>query len=312
MNSWNSGGVTVLWPTNGLLLGVLLCSPKRRWPAYVAVGYAIDFSFNLSMNDPYDVGLYQSFCNIVEVLLAAFPLYPIIGPKPDLTQRRQFLAFLGYGVVLASAVASLMASITGLGRWAHPTWHMFHYWFLADALGMATVTPLYLAYHARQSFGGKSWREVIACLLLLSSATVLVFWQINYPLLFLLMPFLLLLALRLGLAGSALGLLLVSLIGGFLTTEGRGPMALVRSASITERELVLQGFLATSMAMFYVIEMLIAESRRLETDLRGSERRFRTLAEASSDIIVLTDLRGKRSYVSPASIEELGWNQRMC
>jgi hypothetical protein len=28
IHSWQTGGVTILWPTNGLLLGILLCTPR--------------------------------------------------------------------------------------------------------------------------------------------------------------------------------------------------------------------------------------------------------------------------------------------
>jgi diguanylate cyclase (GGDEF)-like protein/PAS domain S-box-containing protein len=59
--------------------------------------------------------------------------------------------------------------------------------------------------------------------------------------------------------------------------------------------------------LVYVVEVLVSESRRSQANLQGSERRFRMLAEASSDIIVLTDMHGRRNYVSPASLEMLGW-----
>jgi len=307
VNSWNSGGVTILWPTNGLLVGVLLCTPKRRWPAYVAVGYAIDFSLNLTLSAPWSIGAYQSACNMLEVLVAAFPLYPIMAVKPDLTQRKQFGAFLGYGVLLAPAVASFAAAFAPAGKWCPPTWHSFHFWFSADALGIALITPLYLTFRGRQPFMGRSRREVLGWFVLLGAASVGVFWQTKFPILFVLMPLLLLLGVRLGLAGSALGLMLVSVVGGYLTTLGRGSVSVMRSASISERDLFLQAFLVVSMLMVYVIEVLMAESRRLQTNLQGSERRFRMLAEASSDIIVLTDLEGRRIYVSPACAEVLGW-----
>jgi PAS domain S-box-containing protein len=49
------------------------------------------------------------------------------------------------------------------------------------------------------------------------------------------------------------------------------------------------------------------ESLRLQAHLASSEKRFRLLAEASSDIIVLLDLDGTRHYLSPAVVRILGW-----
>ncbi len=307
LSSWNAGGVTILWPTNGFLLGILLIVPRRYWPAYVGVSFAIDLAFNWSFDSPSYTAAYLAGCNSGEALLAAVLLRPYISRKPDLTERKQFTAFLIYGVVLAPAVASLAASFAQHGYFIWPTIHDFHRWFTADALGMATVTPLCLALRGRRPLAGRSWREILGLFALLLCVTVVVFGQTRYPLLFVVLPVLLLLGVRLGLAGSAMGLVLVAIIGGFLSTAGRGPIALIGSSTLSERDLIFQFFIAIAMLLLYIVEVLITEARGLQNDLLGSERRFRLLAEASSDVIVLTDLQGKRRYVSPAAKNLVGW-----
>jgi len=307
IGSWAAGGVTILWPTNGFLLGILLLNRRRQWPAYLALGFLIDLGVNQSLHNPLAAGLYLSCCNMGEVLLAAWLLYPVIAAKPDLTIRKQLIAFLFYGVFLAPAVAALAASVAQNGVLEWPTIHGFHRWFTADALGIAIVTPLCLAFNQRRPFHGRSRREIVGLLALLCAVMALVSAQWSFPILFVLMPFLLLLGVRLGLAGSALGLLLISILGGLRLTAPGGAMASVTLSTLPQRELIFQLFMAISMLMVYIVELLIAESQHLQTDLRGSERRFRLLAEASSDIISLTDLEGVRHYVSPASIEVLGF-----
>src|SRR5271163_4082876 len=94
-SSWNLGGVTILWPTNGLLLGILLCSPKRHWPAYLMIAGIIDLFFNLGLRDPLYIAVYLSACNLLEATIGALLLYGVIAAKPDLTQRKQLVAFLG-------------------------------------------------------------------------------------------------------------------------------------------------------------------------------------------------------------------------
>ncbi len=204
----------------------------------------------------------------------------------------------------------MAASFAQDWRFAAPTLHNFHRWFTADALGIAIVTPLYLAFDQHDGFANRSWRSprLLGLFALLSAATVGVFSQTRFPFLFVVSPLLLLLGLRLGLAGSALGLLLVAIVGGFLSTSGHGPIALIQTDSLAERDLVFQFFIAVSMLLLYIVEVLMAESARLQTHLQGSERRFRLLAEASNDIIFLTELSGKRTYVSPSVFEVLGWS----
>jgi diguanylate cyclase (GGDEF)-like protein/PAS domain S-box-containing protein len=306
-HSWSAGGVTILWPSNGLLLGVLLCAPRRHWLSYLAVGLTVDFCLNRVLGCSNFAAVYLGACNMTEVLAAAVPLYPIISPKPDLTQRKQLTRFLLWGVIVAPAIASFLSSFQTAQTYSLPVLHSFQEWFTADALGIATVTPLYLAFKQHKSFSNRSWREISLLFGLLCATTAYVFWQSQYPFLFLVMVSLLLLGVRLGLAGSALGLLIVSNLGGFLTILGHGPVAMVPRVSISMRALVFQFFIAISMLVLYIIEVVNAERKSLERDVESSEARFRLLAEVSRDIIVLMDVTGVRRYVSPAVTETLGW-----
>jgi PAS domain S-box-containing protein len=53
----------------------------------------------------------------------------------------------------------------------------------------------------------------------------------------------------------------------------------------------------------------ITGRKRAEEALRRSERRFRTLLEKSSDMLLLVDGEGKYRYWSPAATEALGWSE---
>lgn len=303
-----SGGVTILWPSNGLLLGVLLLSPRRHWAAYVTVAFLVDAGINLSLSNTISTSVYLAGCNMIEVLVAAFLLYRVLVPAPDLTRRRQLIWFLGCGVVLAPAIAAFLASLT-LQRF-HSTQmvHTFRLWFTADVLGISTVTPLCLSLAAGRHFLKESLLKILWPFLLLCVVTTYVFWRTDVPLLFMILPCLILIGLRMGLAGSSLGLLMVSVVGGFLTTSGRGPTMLMVDHSQEQRLFSLQVFIAISMLSVYLLEVVMAESRRLQKSLQTSEAYFRLLAETSRDVIVLTDLDGERRYVSPAVAELLGWS----
>jgi diguanylate cyclase (GGDEF)-like protein/PAS domain S-box-containing protein len=305
--SSRSGGISVVWPSNGLLLGVLLATPRRQWLAYFAVAFAVDLGINLSLSNPGLISIYLAGCNMIEVLVAALLLYRTIAPDPDLTQRRQLRSFLTYGVIVAPVTAAFLASFALQRFHSLAVAHIFIPWFTADALGIATVTPLCLSFSKGERFSGDSLPRFLGPFALLCAVTVYVFWQSDFPFLFLILPCLTMLGLRTGLAASALGLLVVSVIGGFLTTGGRGPLVLMHPDSQEAHILIFQLFIAVSMLMLYLLELAMAESRRLQQNLQSSEAYFRLLAETSRDIIVLTDLDGERRYVSPAAAELLGW-----
>jgi diguanylate cyclase (GGDEF)-like protein/PAS domain S-box-containing protein len=309
MHSWHAGGTSILWPANGILLGALLCAPRRHWPAYLTAGFVIDLGLNLFVTSHLWTSAYLAFCNTLEAGLAAALLYRTISPKPDLAQPRQLLSLLSYGVILAPAVVSFFAQFNSSfnSSWTF-SWPLFGQRFIADALGIAIMTPLYLSFNQQDRLPRRSRWELAGLLATLCAVTFLVFWQTRLPLLFFLLPFLLLLGVRLRLAGSALGLLIVAMVGGFFATATSGPVLLIRPSLAPSRAITLQFFIAASILTLYLVEVLIAERERLQTSLQGSEARFRLLAEASEDVVILADLNGNRRYVSPAARSVLGWD----
>ncbi len=307
--SYKSGGMSLVWLPNGFLLGVMLCAPKRQWPTLFALGYAVDLCLNFQQGNGPGTALYLSVCNMVEVMVGAQLMYPAVAEDPDLTQWRQLKSLLLYGVLLGPATTSLMTAVYLRLTAGASFSHAFRWWFAADALGIAMTTPLYLSYHHGKKFSPRSKLETGALFLLIFVVSLLVFRWSSYPTLWVVLLFLLLLGVRLGFTGSALGLLLVSYVGGYFTVEGYGPLGLVTHDSVPNRILVFQAFIGFSMLALYFTEVAMAANRRMLVRLEASETRFRSLAETSRDVIVLSELNGRRKYVSPAMTELLGWEQ---
>lgn len=306
---FKSGGVSLIWLSNGFLIGVLLCAPKRQWPVFLTIGYAIDFSLNLTQANSVPLSAFFSVCNMTEVIVAATLMYPAIAPDPDLTEARQLGSLLLNGVLTASATASLISTAYFCFVDGESFQHAFRSWFAADALGIATTTPLYLSHHYGRKFSRRSRAEVAGLFLLICVVSVIVFRFSNYPMLWVVLLSLLLLGARLGFTGSALGLLLVTFIGGYFTIEGYGPLRPEIHGQLPRRVFVFQAFIGMSMLALYVTEVAMSASRRVRQRLETSETRFRSLAEASRDIIILAELNGRHKYVSPAISELLGWEQ---
>ena len=303
------GGPSVIWLSNGFLMGILLCAPRKQWPTLIALGGLIDFFVNLGLNTPPGVSAYFSLCNMIEVFVGSALMFRAISPSPDLTQPKQLRSFLLYGVLLAPFVASLL-SVIGLRYWLGiPFLHSFQFWFAADILGVATITPLYLSFHHRRQFSPRSRLETAVLFLLLIAVSVWVFYYASIPLVWLVLLLLILLGARVGFTGSALGLLVVTFIGGLSTVSGYGPLTFAIHGPASLKILMFQIFIVTTMLALYLTEVSMAKSARMRLGLEASETRFRLLAEASRDVIVLAGLDGERKYVSPAATELLGWSQ---
>jgi hypothetical protein len=94
------------------------------------------------------------------------------------------------------------------------------------------------------------------------------------------MPFLLLGG-SLGLLGSTSGLLMVTVIGTYFTTSGRGPLALLKSGTLAECDAVLQFFIALSM-LSYVLDVAVYTRNTTERELaKGAMRAGREAEEAN-------------------------------
>ena len=302
-------GVSIIWLSNGFLMGVLLCAPRRHWPALLVLGSLIDFGVNVGLHNPISVSLYFALCNMIEVLIGSSLMCQAIAASPDLTESKQLKSFLLYGVLLAPLIASSL-SVFGLQVWLHvPFLFALQHWFAADILGVATITPLYLSFHHRHQFSPRSAPETIGLILLLAAVSTFVFFFAPTPLVWVVLLFLILLGARVGFTGSALGLLLVTFIGGFATVSEYGPLAAAVNGNISAKIQMFQVFIVTTMLALYLTEVAMAKNTRAQLSLEASETRFRLLAEASRDVIVLAGLDGERKYVSPAATELLGWSQ---
>jgi diguanylate cyclase (GGDEF)-like protein/PAS domain S-box-containing protein len=303
------GGVSVVWLSNGFLIGVLLCAPRKHWLSYLALGYCVDFGVNVGFGNPVAMSAYLSFCNMMEISVASFLTAGAISEQPDLTEFRQLRSFLLYAVLLAPLLASSMAILEWQKLWSSGFVHSLQIWFAADVLGIATVTPLYISFHHRRRFSNLPTLQTVGLFITLIAVSLFVFDLAKVPLIWLVLLMLILIGSCVGFTGSALGLLLVLFIGGVTTVYGQGPLNFALTGPLSTKIFMFQIFIFVSMLALYITEVAMARSARTRLRLEASEMRFRLLAEASRDVIVLADLDGRRKYVSPAATELLGWSQ---
>lgn len=306
-----------IWPANGVLLAILLVNPRRDWSWFLGLNlllntaiHAVDFLAPRGMHISMLSSLSYSLLNVIEVSLAAVLIAWKTKGRPDIAHLSTLGWIALFGPVLACAVSTLLAAAIAPAMDAS-TRHSFEgKWFFSDSLGMAIMTPLGLAVRVeelRSIAARKMVLETIALLTMVGATAFLVFRQNELPISFLLFPALSLVMFRLGTSGSAAAVFLVTIPAVYYTLNGRGPFTLVRSGTLSERVVVLYGFIFVLVGMVYAVGAALAGRRRLEIELRQSEANFRVLAEHSQDIIVRTGLDGFARYLSPSVLEITGW-----
>lgn len=304
------GGVEVVWIANGIWAGWLLSRRSALWPGYLLVGFLSLLSVCLLVGDDPLSGVILSALNLIEVLLiAGFIRHGI----PDVGNPRSWQALGGTATgitLMACAISGLILVVLRSASGHAEFLSSFLTWWSSHVVGMVILGTLTLVVH-RKGLGmidvpGKRW-DFILCMMLIASVCGGVFYQENYPLLFLAYPPLLFAVFRHRFAGVVVGISLMGLIGSIATALDYGPLALVSGSGIIERMILLQLFIGAACVMAFPVALGMAERARLVARLKDSELRYRMLADYSHDVVVRMRADGKRLYVSPSAKEILGW-----
>src|SRR6185369_13981062 len=183
-------------------------------------------------------------------------------------------------------------------------------WFLADALGMIAFAPFLLSiqrHEASTLLQAQRTREMLLTVLIATVVTACVFWQSRYPILFLILPVIMLPAFRLGFTATALTSMLVSIIAAVLTILGHGPFTLIIGADLQERALILQTFVATTNLMALPAAAALADRRRVIALLDAANHFQQALLNNAAHAIIATDRNGLITLFNSGAERMLGY-----
>jgi PAS domain S-box-containing protein len=275
-----------LWPGCAFLVAVLLCTPRKIWPAILAAGLA-----GFAVNDV-QTGLSSGSilllisADAVEILVAALGVRYALGGVPRLNNVKRLAIYLLFAVVLAPiSVASLGAIALGGNYWV-----MWRISFFTEALALLTVTPAILSWvdsvFTWKSKSAAYYLEagvLFAGLVVLGYLTFVASSAINRSvLLYSLLPFLLWSALRLGITGIVTSVLVVDFLSIWGVVHGRGPFT---GSTPLHNVMSLQLFLLFATIPFMVLAALVEERKEAAQALRSSEARERSKAKELETIL---------------------------
>ena len=262
-----SSRIATIWISNGMLVAALLLQHRGglRWPALIGAGFLSNLLLNFYLGDSPLLAVGIAASNTAEVCIAAYALRGRLTSSTDLLLKPVLLRFFGFAVLLAPGVASLVAATVIHLAKGTPMLEVVRFWIPADALGMGLVVPLVLALRPQELIAVKrgSWLQIAGPLCLVLLVTAAVFSQARYPLLFLLLPPLLLVVFRMGFNGAALAISLIAAIAMVATLSGAGPFMLVPGASMAERIFTMQLLLGSLILTTYPVCAMLAAQRRL-------------------------------------------------
>jgi diguanylate cyclase (GGDEF)-like protein/PAS domain S-box-containing protein len=297
----------LIWVANGLLLAYLLLAPRRRWPMYLAAGFAAQVVGDSFVNPHPAMDLMLAALNLCEVMIAASLLRRRSNDLPHFTQLAYLMRFVGIAMLLAPSAAGALYAVSVALRHSGSPWTQFVQWVICDALGTAVMTPACVAIFKERFNKKHDWARNWAYLVLPAAFAWAVFSQSKAPLLFLVYPILLIVLLRLGLGSASLVALFVATVGSWYTLRGEGAFAIFNSLTPMEPSIILQIFIAGAIFMLYSVSIVLGNHTSTERRLQKIASLHALVTENSRDAILIADFDGQPSYVSPAMESMTGW-----
>lgn len=315
------GRIAIIWAANAFFLVALLNAGPKRVVGITVSAVAGLVAGNLAVGNPPVLVAGLPLAHVAEVLICYFGLRAF--GDLDVTRPRTLGTFALIAVGPASVASGLVTAAVFQTAGSDNVGGAFLVWYAAHALGLITFTPLFTSIARRAAAARPSRDGLLQALAAAIGFSVLlagIFLQSSYPVLFLVYPALVLIAFRHGFFGASVALVMTALVALVATAEGYGPLSLVHG-SMREQVIILQIFVAVSAIMSLAIAAVLAERDRLTADLRAaketaeaaerllseSERRYRLLAQHTSDVIILLSLGRGTEYVSPSIRSLLGY-----
>lgn len=312
-----TGGVAVLWPTNGLILGICLLVNDRLAKQTLLAAFVGNLCSSLVYQTHLGLGVGLALANVLEMAFAWLALRSIVRQHPNLGHPEVLWRFSVFAVLLAPVLSGALASllITSFHPLQQDYWKVFRAWWASDSLGMALFAPLAVTFRPAE-WSAYLTRDKLAPMLMpwvvLVGATLAVFSQNHYPLLFFIFPPLIWLVFRWGFPGATIGGMTVLLISFPLSNAEMGPLMLLPYPDPAHRFFLLQVFMGTTLLSALPVGMVLDHRNRLMERLRRREAELEHLAMHDS-LSGLLNRRGlmetldreiekSRVYTTPLSV----------
>lgn len=304
-----------LWPCNAIALAIALPvwrekQNRLRLTLACAVGF---LAAALLLPMPPWAAVWLAVVCAIQLWCTCYILSFSIASFEDLKSVWNVVRFIVVTLIVTAGSAELSVhAIAGVqGTPLLETWLRVAQ---ADMLGLMSLFPfaLLITSGRARSFGRirRHTRVALFWTFSFSLTAVVVFSQSQLPLLFLVFPPLIGFVMALGTEGAAIVILLVTLIGGWLTELGHGPIMLIPNPTRDIYVFVFQIFIMAVVAVALPVGALLDERRRAQLAETEAQNIYTTLLKHADDIVIQASLTDPRNFVSPSALKVSGWTER--
>jgi signal transduction histidine kinase len=261
------------FPPAGLTVGLLLITPRRTWPVWMAAAAAGELVVDLTHGQTLAMALGFVLANIGEPLVGA-TVVQTVWNRGRQTGRRGLVVFLagavGIGPLFGAFVGALVASSTATGPGFDS---VFGRWWLGDALGVLVVATPMLVWSLRMPDAPRFRAGETALFALVATGVTLVpavLW--SRPMVFAVLPVLVVVALRGGVRSVSLVGIGVAFAADWAAVTGRAS-ELVPAVSSDDALVQVQLFIGVTLLAALILAVEVDDRLRAERQLREAETR---------------------------------------
>ena len=292
-----------MWAPTGIAQAALLLWGRRLWPAI----WFGAFLANAGTQAPLWAAAGVATGNTLEAVAAAWILQRQPGFDPTLRRIRDVVAFIAVAAVMSTAISATIGVATLCAAAAQPWTRFFEVWsdwWLGDAVGSLVIAPVILTTaRAPAIWSRREWAET--CLLVIGAAvmTQVVFSRVfgatigHHPLDYVIFPFVIAAAVRIGQPTAALVVFGASGVTIWNTVRGAGPFA---GSEVPQGLIFLQVFMGVLSGTGLLLAAAIAERKTSELG--------RAAIYAVGEVLgTAADLKQAASATLRAICENLEW-----
>lgn len=292
-------GIAVLWPANAVLLSAFLLRPKSEWWLLALVAFVAELVIS-GTRFPMWAAAGFGAVNLFETLLAAH-LILRWSPAPFAFDRiRNAGRFLLFGPLIASALAALPGALIYALIQQDSSAYLSHWrlWWFGDALGLLLLTPLIIgvARFLQNGIPQIKWARVaefaLLCITLLITGPLIlrettgVYFEF-YLTPVLVLPFGIWAAVRMGVPGAVLVVVLIAALAVDSLVGGRYPYAASNpqyAVWLTQELLAIVAIVSVGLAV--LLDEIGQQNRLLEQRI---EERTQSLQSANAALNAAND-----------------------
>ena len=265
--TFQPNAVSTLWPPNAILLAALLLAPNRSWWLLILAAFPAHLAAEFQSNVPIPMILSWFVSNCFEAVIGAGLIRRFYGNEFKLNSLQSVSVFLICAVFLATFFSTFLDSalvkLNGYGQETY--WQICRMRFLSNVLATLTIVPVILSWTTERThwFRKRSVWNYLELILLgvgLFTVSIIAFSGMNSRVvtpsvvLYAPLPFLMWSAVRFGVPGISISILIVELIA---ISEARWGQGLFASYSENQIALSIQLFLVlTSIPLIYLSAVL--------------------------------------------------------